>query len=1231
MTSPDSASSPPPADTLPPGLSARLAHYLPPDLLGRATRAGGASDPDTLNALLQHLEALHHTTASFLPHHLAHMEPEALATREAHLWPGTFLFSDVSGFTALSERLASLGGEGAEQLTALMNDYFAVMLEILAKSGGILMKFAGDALLAFFPQAEDDPADTRHIGQAIRAGLRMQRAMPRFQPYQTGVGPGHLEMTVGIGSGQLFTARVGTRSQRDYVILGRLPAAAMAAEESGESGQVIVDEAAQRLAGERLTLQAAAPGMWLVIDDLADELDDFEIAVPAQIRRRRSVVMDQQPASLLAEVERSLERVEAVAAYLAPDLLSKIVAHSPAQAVEGEHRPTTVMFAHFTGIAEMLDGWVGHPGALRLAAEALDRFYSVVQLVINRYGGTLARCDPYQLGGKLLVAFGAPVAHPDDPLRAVASGREILHQAAVLDGRLRGELPAELLDRLHGPLVSVRMGLTHGQVFAGEVGWLTRREYTVMGHSVNLAARLMSKAGAGQVLVDRAVWERIGDDFECQPLGPMRVKGRDEPVAAYAVGGPCLRRAQVGEPASPLVGRRLQIESLRLALDKARRGEGVAPALSGEMGVGKTRLAREATRYAADQDMRMAWVTCVAHEQPAAYKPWADVLAQLTGLADLAAGPGRRARAGAVLDGLNLGPARRATIAALLELPPDRERLERGGPPPESGQTTDGQDVSPDGEDGETARHTMPPEPPGEMRARLDEHRGETISVVWDELRQQFDLPGAVVAALAAVARQKATLVVLDDLHWMDRRSIEVLARVVASQADSPLALLGTFEPDAPAAVAEAFGGMVMPLPDLTEPDMASMAASLLNATTLSPRLQAVLWKRTQGRPLFVETVIENLIERGAVCVDESEADLSGAERLTTVFPTIREMVLSHIDRLPADLRDALRIASVLGDSFDPQTLQALTDSPPDILGSTLKALVEAGLLGVVEAPQGRTFRFRHSLTREVAYGSLPLARRRELHRAAGDYWTGVSGLTVTARTLAAVHHYVLSGDMGRAVDALNLAGIQARRLGDEARALALCEQAWSYAARSDEMPSEVQASVAAALADLYALQGRFQEAARLYHEAAGLSESADLLGRLGLVALLDRPERAELRLARAVSLLEGKEDLPAPVWMTAALAWAEIRRSDPDAAARRCQGSDAPLLWCVQGMAEAARGNHESARAWIGWARDVWQRLGSPEGVALADLAATRPPDDADLTRALVSVALSEALSGKS
>ncbi len=222
----------------------------------------------------------------------------------------------------------------------------------------------------------------------------------------------------------------------------------------------------------------------------------------------------------------------------------------------------------------------------------LNRYYNLMQRTIAANGGTLTRTDPYQRGIKLLITFGAPVAHADDPERAVTTALEMNRTLANFNARLHEELPDNLKRDTY---ITQRVGITHGDVFAGEAGWRARREYTVMGDDVNLGRAADGQGRDGQTLISDRVWERVHPHFETEALPPFQLKGKSKLTQAYLVKASTISPLSMSATSdTPFVGRDLQLLTLTYGLQQAkgpRRRQ--AFALIGEAGVGKTRMAKQ--------------------------------------------------------------------------------------------------------------------------------------------------------------------------------------------------------------------------------------------------------------------------------------------------------------------------------------------------------------------------------------------------------------------------------------------------------------------------------------------------------------------------------------------------------------------------------------------------------------------------------------------------------------
>lgn len=975
-------------------LRARLTRLLPAHLLERLP------DVDALKEAIRHLNGLQRALSSFLPLYIA--QDHALIDRDfSALNLGTFLFADVAGFTALSETLQhQLGAEGTEILTELLNDYFATMLEVMAKSDGQLLKFAGDALLGFFP-ASSAPDDLHDLHKAIRTGLRMQRAIRKFQPISHpqlaqlfGEHPEELTMSVGIARGRLFEASVDTAYQRDYVIQGSLPGLAMQAEALGLRDEVIVSEALAEQIRDVFDVEPLTDGFVRVVDNLGDQLDDYEFQLIMRRRPKSSVLFDFEQQDLVVTLGRLLTDVERTARFVAPAVANQLIVSDDFH-LPSAHRPITIMFMHFTGFAEALETWGDQH--LPLVTSLLERCYAIVLGIVTSYGGTLTRSDPFRQGAKLLITFGAPIAHADDPERAAAAALEITHQLALFNQRLRGELPEDLR---RAPFVEQRIGISQGQAFAGEVGWKQRREYTVMGDDVNLAARLMANAPMGKVWVSARVQRRIQSSFETQALPPLTIKGKRQPVHAYEIVRPAAPRVQLEiDSAMPFVGHDRLMLSLDLALRQARAGRRRAIALVGDAGIGKTRIARQAAQMAAGAGFRVAWSTCLTRGNRKS--TWAALVGQLLDL------PPRR-------------PGEPAPLAVRKQMRAKLEALELADLEALFADLLFGTGVVDAGVNTGTARAaSAQQEQIADLFLRfsqmtLEEMRRSGVFGTPSSARasgppdERIELSRALVRFLQQYTLQTPILLVIDDLHLENLQALETLKAVLDGMSAGRLIVLLGFEP-----MLLDFELQVWPIPDLTRDETQLIASAILHVTELDPRLSDFLWERTHGRPLFIESLLRALLDGHYITFEQGRAQLNTRANPETLPEDIRELVTSRIDRLSGEAQTILRAGAVLAEDFSVEGLQALTETEDQArVREVLRELTRAQIL---DENQAGLYGFRHGMTQRVVYESLSRAQRLKLHQVAAAFWRRQPA--ADSQPIMLAHHLVKCGLLPEAIE----------------------------------------------------------------------------------------------------------------------------------------------------------------------------------------------------------------------
>lgn len=444
----------------------------------------------------------------------------------------SMVFADISGFTALTERLATRGRIGAEELIETLNRVFGSMLSQAAIRGGELLKFGGDALLFLF--RGDD-----HAARACRSAVDMRQALKEAAKIPTSVGKLKLSMSVGIHSGPVDLFLVGSPT-RELLILGDAGTATTEAEHAAVAGEILITEG---------TASQLPPGSTDLRED-GLHLLKWRFTYPPEGLGPPTPEVDD-------------ERLRTLFPHALGDYLADRVP-------DPEHKIATIGFARFSGTDVMLREQ-GHEAVAKVLHETL----TVFEEAMIPEGITLLATDIDSDGGKLFMASGVPSTSEDD------EGRMLRAMRAVLD---------------RGTPLPVQIGVNRGHVFAAEVGTLNRSAYSAMGDTTNTAARIMSKAGGGVLFAHPAVLEQSRTLFATAPAGPFPMKGKAVPVLVYEVGEETGTREAVDRSNLPLVGRDEELAAFRAALDVALSGEGGVITVTAPTGLGKSRLITEGLR-----------------------------------------------------------------------------------------------------------------------------------------------------------------------------------------------------------------------------------------------------------------------------------------------------------------------------------------------------------------------------------------------------------------------------------------------------------------------------------------------------------------------------------------------------------------------------------------------------------------------------------------------------------
>jgi class 3 adenylate cyclase/tetratricopeptide (TPR) repeat protein len=651
------------------------------------------------------------------------------------------------------------------------------------------------------------------------------------------------------------------------------------------------------------------------------------------------------------------------ATYTPKHLAEKILTSKAA--LEGERKQVTVLFADLKGSMELL--------ADRDPEEArkfLDPVLEHMMGAVHRYEGTVNQV----MGDGIMALFGAPVAHEDHAVRACYAAHDM--QAAMR--RYTAEMR-----RAHGIEVQIRVGLNSGEVVVRAIGSDLRMDYTAVGQTTHLAARMEQLAPPGTIRLTADTLRLAEGYIEVKPLGPVPVKGLETPVEVYEMTGVGPLRSRLHVAAARgltrLIGREADLEQLRQALERASMGSGQVVALVGEPGVGKSRLVWEVTHSHRTHGWLIVEAGSSSYGKVTPYLPVIDLLKGYFETDDR--DEPRKMREKVTGKVLTLDRGLEPTLPALLSL----------------------LDVPVE----DAAWRTL--DPPQRRQRTLE----------------------AFKRLLLREAQGQPVLVVFEDLHWIDGETQALLDGLVESVPGARLLLLVNYRPEYEHRWGRKTYYTQLRLDPLPPESAGKLLQALLGDEASLQPLTRLLIERTEGNPFFLEESVRTLVETGALIGGRGAYRLGGSAAVIQVSATVQAVLAARIDRLPPEEKRLLQTAAVIGKDVPEAVLQAVGEMREEDLRRGLAHLQAAEFLYETSLFPEPVYTFKHALTHEVAYGSLLHDRRRALHArvlAAMEH-AGHGRLSLYAERLA--HHAVKGEEWARAAQYLHLAG---RRAIAEAR-----------------------------------------------------------------------------------------------------------------------------------------------------------------------------------------------------
>src|SRR5262245_14990704 len=731
-------------------------------------------------------------------------------------------------------------------------------------------------------------------------------------------------------------------------------------------------------------------------------------------------------------------------AYLAEKILTS------KSALEGERKQVTVLFADLKGSMELLAD--RDPEEAR---QLLDPVLGHMMAAVHRYEGTVNQV----MGDGIMALFGAPVAHEDHAVRACYAA---LHMQEAVK-----QYADEVFHRT-GLRVQIRVGLNSGEVVVRAIGSDLRMDYTAVGQTTHLAARMEQTALPGTILLAPDTLRLAEGYVQVRALGPIPIKGLAAPVEVYEVVGAGLTRtrlqAAVTRGLTRFVGRTPELEVLRQRLGLAGAGHGQVVALVGEPGVGKSRLVYEFLQAHRTQGWLVLESASVSYGKATPYFPVLDLLKRYAHVEDR--DDTRTIRARVTGQVLTLDAALQETIPALLAL---LDALPADSP-------------------------FLTLDPPQRRRRTLD----------------------GLKRVLLRESHVQPLLLVFEDLHWMDTETQALLDSLVESLPTARLLLLVNYRPE----YQHGWGSKTYytqlrldPLPPVSADEF--LHGLLGDDASLTPLTQLLI-ARTQGNPLFLEESVRTLVETGVLVGELGAYRLAHAIPTVQMPATVQAVLAARIDRLPPEEKRLLQTAAVIGTEVPLPLLQAIAELPEEVLQRGLAHLQAAEFLYETRLFPEREYTFKHALTHEVAYSSLLQERRRVLHARivealemlSADRLAEVASGRSPDQVERLAHHALRGEVWDKALTYGRQAGEKALAQSAYREAVGSFEQALRALPHLPEQHNTREQAIDLRLALRAALfpSGDFRRMLAILHEAEALAQALDDPRRLALVSVFLAP-----------------------------------------------------------------------------------------------------------------------------
>jgi len=848
------------------------------------------------------------------------------------------LFADISGFTSLTEKLAEQGPQGMEILTEVINAYFGRLVEVVTDYGGDVVKFAGDAMIAVW-RCPPDEIFSEVMYHATLCGLSVQDALRNYSaPDGT-----RLTMRIAVSAGDVrFFQLGGVFNRWEIALAGKSLAEVGIANEECELGEVTVTPFVKEAIADRCHTEKLSEFTYQITEYKQTDIITEKKGLPDNV-----VSLDTLRAYIPAAIHKKLERGQS--GWLA------------------ELRRVSVIFVNLPDLnfdAEL--NWA-------------QKVMTTIQSSVYNYEGSINKLSVDDKGISLVAAFGLPpLAHNDDPTRAVLAS-QMLH------------------DKLSSLDCHHSIGIASGRAFCGSIGGEERREYTMIGDVVNLAARLMQKASGG-MLCDEVTFQASQKEIDFESQEPLKLKGKEALQNNYKPLGR-KTQSQASVDNSAIIGRDVELSVINKAVDSVFSGHTEKLILQGEAGIGKTALVNQLQTVIHEKGGRCFIGTASAIDKATPYYAWEDILSQIF---EIDAVPSREER--------------EARIEAFV------------------------------GED-ESLLALLPL-----LNNLLDVNFPESsvIQQMSGEVRSD-NTNALILILLKKLASESPVFIAFENAHWLDSVSwmlVNYLLRDV-----SPLLLMIVHRP-MPANISQVYTQLLddtdthkLNLVPLTRDEIYQLIVARLDVDFIPDAIADLICNKSEGNPFFAEQLASNLRDADVIRVENNKCVLTtGEEKIASIeMPdTLEGLITERIDRLSPAQQMTLKVASVIGHVFRQHILKDVypIENEKNSLEQQLDALTQLDLTEQDKTESEQAYMFKQFITEEVAYNMMLYSQRQQLHDAVARWYEKNHANTLSSFYTSLAYHWSKAADNEKTLEYCVKAGDQAIRSHANVEALRFFNQA---------------------------------------------------------------------------------------------------------------------------------------------------------------------------------------------